>query len=45
MKKMKVLLMSIMAVGIMTVGLNTQSTENANVNKYSVYMMADGNTG
>ncbi|TKH22201.1 Phr family secreted Rap phosphatase inhibitor [Bacillus wiedmannii] len=45
MRKMKVVLMSIMAVGIMTLGLNSQSTENPNLNKYSVYMMADGNTG
>ncbi|EOO24041.1 hypothetical protein IIU_06886 [Bacillus cereus VD133] len=45
MRKMKIVLMSIMAVGTMTLGLNTPSTENPNIHKYSVYMMADGNTG
>ncbi|MED1305450.1 Phr family secreted Rap phosphatase inhibitor [Bacillus pacificus] len=45
MRKMKIILMSIMAVGIMTIGLNTSSKENPNIHKYSVYMMADGNTG
>lgn len=45
MRKMKIILMSIIAVGIMTIGLNTPSKENPNIHKYSVYMMADGNTG
>ncbi|MEK7014053.1 Phr family secreted Rap phosphatase inhibitor [Bacillus sp. FSL M7-1020] len=45
MRKMKIVLMSIMAVGIMTLGFNSPSTENPNAHKYSVYMMADGNTG
>ncbi|TKI36708.1 Phr family secreted Rap phosphatase inhibitor [Bacillus mycoides] len=45
MKKLKIILMSIMAVGILTLGLNSQSTENSTLEKYSVYLMADGNTG
>ncbi|MBY0596953.1 MULTISPECIES: Phr family secreted Rap phosphatase inhibitor [Bacillus] len=45
MKKMKIILMSIMVVGILTLGLNSQSTENLALEKYSVYLMADGNTG
>ncbi|EOP60449.1 hypothetical protein IKQ_05948 [Bacillus cereus VDM053] len=45
MKKLKIILMSIMVVGILTTGLDSQSTENSILEKYSVYLMADGNTG
>ncbi|MBO1627992.1 Phr family secreted Rap phosphatase inhibitor [Bacillus arachidis] len=45
MKKLKIILMGIMVVGILTLGLNPQGTENSTLEKYSVYRMADGNTG
>ncbi|MES9670586.1 MULTISPECIES: hypothetical protein [Bacillus] len=45
MKKMKVILIGVMAMGIMTLGLHSPVTENTQQVNYTTVSYADGNTG